>query len=158
MVYEHLTINYELPKVRTHWSCPLQASRSVNGTEHKISSFRRKKDHHSTLYWKGICNSYPAMPTIIFSTEGIEKLLSNLNPRKACGPDLIPIRILKKAAKEIAPILQVIFTHYETGDLPDDWLSAQLHCLKKGIKACLQTTDLCLWHDMLCHHKTDGAL
>ena len=74
------------------------------------------------------------MSTIIVTTEGIEKLLSNLNPQKASGPDLIPIRILREAAHQIAPILQVIFTQsYNTGKLPTDWLSANIVAIfKKG--------------------------
>ncbi|XP_072042992.1 uncharacterized protein [Amphiura filiformis] len=65
---------------------------------------------------------YTAMPDINFTTNGIEKLLSKLNPRKACGPDLVPIRILKETAEQIAPILQVIFTQsYNTGSFPVDW-------------------------------------
>ena len=77
------------------------------------------------------------MPNITFTTEGIEKLLTKLSPRKACGPDLIPIRVLREAAKEITPILQIIFTQsYETGTLPKDWLSANIIAVfKKGNKS-----------------------
>ena len=77
---------------------------------------------------------YSVMPPISFTTEGIEKLLRNLNPQKASGPDLIPIRILREAAHQIAPILQVIFTQsYNTGTLPADWLSANIVAIfKKG--------------------------
>ena len=76
------------------------------------------------------------MARIIFSTDGIEELLNNLNPRKACGPDLIPIRVMRETAKQIAPILQVIFTQsYETGILPKDWLTANIVAIyKKGNK------------------------
>ena len=42
-------------------------------------------------------------------SNGIEKLLSDLNPSKAGGPDLLPTRILKLVASEIAPVLSVIF-------------------------------------------------
>ena len=57
--------------------------------------------------------------------EGIKKLLLGLNPGKAFGPDDIPIRILREAAHQIAPILKDIFTQSnETGTLPQDWLSA----------------------------------
>ena len=79
---------------------------------------------------------YPSMSNIIFSTDGIEKLLSKLKPRKACGPDLIPIRVLKETATQIAPILQVIFSQsYVTGTLPQDWLTANIVAIyKKGSK------------------------
>ena len=51
-----------------------------------------------------------AMGQINISSNGIVKLLKELNVEKACGPDLIPIRVMKYAAEEIAPILEVIFT------------------------------------------------
>ena len=81
----------------------------------------------------------PSMPDITFTKEGIEKLLSNLNAAKASGPDNIPIRILKEAAQQIAPVLQVIFTQsYQTGNLPQDWLSANIVAIfKKGNKNTL---------------------
>jgi hypothetical protein len=44
-----------------------------------------------------------------FTSNGIEKLLSDLNPSKASGPDLLPTRIIKLVASEIAPVLSVIF-------------------------------------------------
>jgi len=50
------------------------------------------------------------MPTVLFTTNGIENLLSNLDPNKAQGPDRISPYILKYCAAEISPILQVIFT------------------------------------------------
>jgi hypothetical protein len=41
--------------------------------------------------------------------RGIEKLLKELKPNKAQGPDNIPARILKEMASKIAPILAIIF-------------------------------------------------
>ena len=74
------------------------------------------------------------MSDIEFDIEGIEKLLLDLNPGKASGPDQIPIRILREAAHQTAPVLQVIFTQsYLTGMLPQDWLSANVVAIyKKG--------------------------
>lgn len=42
------------------------------------------------------------MPGITITCEGIAKLLLNLNPNKAVGPDEIKPRILKELATEIA--------------------------------------------------------
>ena len=50
------------------------------------------------------------MPPIIISIGGIEALLTKLDSNKSAGPDQIPSYILKHCAKEVAPILQVIFT------------------------------------------------
>ena len=46
---------------------------------------------------------------IIIKQEGLEKLLSKVNPSKSSGPDNIPNRILKECAVQLAPILQKIF-------------------------------------------------
>ena len=49
------------------------------------------------------------MPDINVTTEGIQKLLQKLNVNKASGPDMIPVRILKKLSEEIAPFLCTIY-------------------------------------------------
>jgi len=69
----------------------------------------------------------PICDHIIFSTEGIENLLQQLDTSKAPGPDGIPMHILKSCRAEIAPILQVIFTQsFITNSLPADWLTANV--------------------------------
>jgi hypothetical protein len=45
------------------------------------------------------------MPEIKVTILGTEKLLKNLDPTKATGPDQIPARILKQFAAEFAPHL-----------------------------------------------------
>ena len=37
------------------------------------------------------------------------KLLKKINPSKACGPDMIPARILQDMAAKISPILTTLF-------------------------------------------------
>ena len=67
------------------------------------------------------------MPTISLNSEGIYKILNDLDVNKAPGPDKLPNRILKYCATEIAQILQVIFNQSLTsGNLPDDWLTANI--------------------------------
>ena len=81
--------------------------------------------------------SFPDMPGISFNTEGIYKLLNELNINKSPGPDKIPTRVLKCCATEIAPLLQIIFTQsMASGILPNDWLSANITPIyKKGDRA-----------------------
>ena len=56
---------------------------------------------------------------------GIEKLLEQLNPHKAAGPDGIKATILKELAKEIASILKIIFNiSYDPGTIPEQWKTA----------------------------------
>ena len=77
-----------------------------------------------------------SMPDITFTEPGIEKILKSPNPAKASGPDLVPARILKLAAEEIAPILCIIFQQlYNTGEVPLDWQKANVTAVfKKGDK------------------------
>ncbi len=79
---------------------------------------------------------YPVMSDISINVNGIYKLLCNLNPHKAAGPDTISPRVLKELAKEVAPCLEIIFqSSYSTGEVPDDWRTANVSPIfKKGDK------------------------
>ena len=69
----------------------------------------------------------PAMPDIIITTEGVAKLLHDLNPKKATGPDEVPAKILQLAANKLAPALSLIFQKsLSTGELPLSWLRANI--------------------------------
>ena len=50
-------------------------------------------------------STYAVMPDISINVSGIQKLLSDLNPIKATGPDLILACFLKETANEVAPML-----------------------------------------------------
>ena len=90
----------------------------------------------------------PTMEDISISTEGIQKLLLQLNPSKAAGPDAIPPSVLTELAQEVAPILQIIFQHsLYSGTLPTNWLSANIGpVLKKEKDTKLATTDQLVLH------------
>ena len=49
-------------------------------------------------------HQFPTISNLEIESQGIAKLLSNLDPKKANGPDQLPTRVLKEAATEIAPI------------------------------------------------------
>ena len=76
----------------------------------------------------------PAMMEIKVTEEGVMKLLSTLNENKASGPDNIPSRILKVAAKPLSKCLTLIFNcSLESGTLPLDWCTANITpVFKKG--------------------------
>ncbi|XP_072041141.1 uncharacterized protein [Amphiura filiformis] len=83
------------------------------------------------------------MPDVNITVEGVEKLLTELDPGKATGPDGVPARILKMGAKEIAPALTTIFRlSLESGNLPNDWRCANISPIfKKGDAPSLPTID-----------------
>ena len=82
------------------------------------------------------CN-YPKMPEIIIDLKGILKLLSNLNPDKAPGPDGIKPIVLKELREELAPNIQLLFKKsISTGKIPTDWTKANVSpVFKKGSKS-----------------------
>ena len=47
---------------------------------------------------------------ISIGENGVFKLLSNLNSRKAAGPDDIPCRLLNEVARELAPESTLLFS------------------------------------------------
>ena len=51
----------------------------------------------------------PAIDDIKISEQGVKKLMEDLNPYKAGGPDGINPRVLRELAEELAPALTSIF-------------------------------------------------
>ena len=75
----------------------------------------------------GVLSSSPKMEEFSISINGILKLLQNLKPFKAAGPDRLKPLLLKELRDEIAPIIQIIFERtIQTGKLPADWSRAQV--------------------------------
>ena len=76
----------------------------------------------------------PDVPRITVSVGGVVKLLKDINPSKATGPDSIPGKLLKEAASELALALTLIFqTSINQGRIPNDWKSAKIAPVyKKG--------------------------
>jgi hypothetical protein len=56
---------------------------------------------------KGV-SPHSAVPDINITASGVLKLLRNINPNKATGPDTIPGRLLKELATEITPAQDVV--------------------------------------------------
>ena len=77
---------------------------------------------------------YQSMEEITVTKQGVRKLLQKINSRKTCGPDMIPARILKDLAEEVAPLLTCIFQRsFDCGEVPEDWRSANITpVFKKG--------------------------
>ena len=65
------------------------------------------------------------MPDITINEAGVRKLLSNLNPYKAAGPDGVSSRFLKLFSNEISPGLTlVIQASLNQSQIPEDWRHA----------------------------------
>ena len=77
------------------------------------------------------------MPDIKVSENGILKLLKDLNPHKAAGPDELKHLLLKEFREVIAPMLVVIFQRsIETGQVPKAGMTQMCALLfKKGDKS-----------------------
>ncbi|KAK3088908.1 hypothetical protein FSP39_025302 [Pinctada imbricata] len=116
-------------------------SQLINDSKHKAkllldqfaSVFTKEKASNMPSTTKKVKNS---MNHIKIREEGVRKLLENINPSKATGPDNIPNRVLKQCAKQLAPALTCIYQRsLDSGELPKDWLSANISCIyKKGDK------------------------
>ena len=62
------------------------------------------------------------MPDIKIDVRGVEKLLTDLDPAKACGPDGLTPRFLKELAPILAPTLTMIFSKsLDTSKIPARW-------------------------------------
>ena len=79
---------------------------------------------------------YPTMKDIHITANGITKLLNNINPHKATGPDQVSGKILKEISTDITPAIQLIFQKsLSTGTIPTDWKHANVcPVFKKGDK------------------------
>ena len=77
------------------------------------------------------------MPEIDISKNGLLKLLKNLKPDKAAGPDRLKPLLLRQLREEIAPIIKIIFDmSLQMGKLPADWVKANvMPVFKKGDKS-----------------------
>jgi hypothetical protein len=82
----------------------------------------------------------PSMKDIKVTIPGVFKLLSEIIPNKATGPDELPPRLLKECANEIAPIITLLFNQsLLSGVIPQDWKIANVcPIFKKGNKSTLE--------------------
>ena len=79
---------------------------------------------------------HATIPDFSINQEGVRKLLANIKPHTACGPDNIPARLLKEASDELAPIFCLLFNAtLHQGKIPRDWKTANVTPIfKKGDK------------------------
>ena len=78
--------------------------------------------------------NFPTIEELCIEEKGVQKLLQELNPSKAGGPDEIPSRFLKYLASELAPSITQLFRQsIDGGVLPEVWKQAWITPVyKKG--------------------------
>ena len=81
-------------------------------------------------------SNHPMMPTPQITIKGVQKMLCNLNPNKAAGPDQLHPRFLKELHLELAPLYTAIFQKsLDEGHVPLQWRTANVSpVFKKGEK------------------------
>ena len=121
---------------------PTVKPRQISST----STFTRSSHHSApcTLQHAQHSTGYPCMSPIEIKTAGIDKLISELDEHKACGPDGIRPIIQKRLRASISPTLQCIFSKsLAEGQVPDDLKHANVtHYTRKETETTLPTTDL----------------
>jgi len=86
---------------------------------------------------------YPDMLLITVHTTDVAKLLRDLKPHKATGPDQVPAGILKEIADEIASAITLLFqASLQQGAVPSDWSEALVTPLFKK-RARNQASNYC---------------
>ena len=78
----------------------------------------------------------PSIPPIDITVNGVLKLLKNLKPGKAAGPDNIGPRVLRELCDVIAgPLTRIFRKSLREGQVPQDWKHANITPIfKKGQK------------------------
>ena len=81
-----------------------------------------------------------SLTSINFSQDDILKIIQNLNPNKAHGPDKISIRMIKICGKSLCKPLEMIFKScIKKGEYPSEWKKANVVPVhKKGDKQLLK--------------------
>ena len=88
--------------------------------------------------------------------------MTDLDPSKACGPDMLPPKVLKELAPSIAPALTDLYNRsYRSSVMPEDWHDANVvPVFKKGKKTLaanyrpISLTCICckLFEHIVTHH------
>ena len=99
-----------------------------------ISEFQSVFTREDTSFIPWLGPSKTRIGKVTAQEAGVRKLLSQLKPHKASGPNKIPNRVLREHSAELAPSLTALFNQsLESGTIPDDWSKASISpVFKKG--------------------------
>jgi hypothetical protein len=89
------------------------------------------------------------MEPIKISRDGVYKLIKNINPSKATGPDTIAGRVLKENIDICTDILTLLFTKsLKTGKVPSDAFSDGFECRVPSLRRGAMPVFSFFWHFM----------
>lgn len=104
----------------------------VNSTEEKLNVW---KEYVSKLFddvrnaKRGERQILPGPP---ITKQEVEKAMARMKNGKACGPDEIPVEMLKLFNEEgMDHLIKLFNTIYESGNLPEEWLTSTFIVLPK---------------------------
>ncbi len=84
------------------------------------------KENLTNIPDKGV-SPHNVMHSIRITVKGVEKCIKRLNVKKACGPDKMPIKVIKETEDIIAPILTSLYQQsLDTSEIPSDWKEANI--------------------------------
>ena len=74
-----------------------------------------------------------SLSDIQFSVDTVQKAMADLDAKKACGPESLPVCVLKECRQQLAPSLARLFNlSMETGHLPSQWKHAHVIPIHKS--------------------------
>ena len=98
-----------------------------------VSVFTKNTDRELPVLGPPVCDT---MPEFQINVSGVNKLLDNLRPNKASGPDNIQARFLRVTSDQLSPALTLIFrASLKQGVVPTDWRHARVAPLYKAGKS-----------------------
>ena len=124
--------NCVVPPLKRHGELHSDSQSKADILNHQFSVFTTDDVHADTVL-EG--PSIPPVANLKICEKRVAKLLREVDPSKADGPDELPCRILRELAEDIAPILTDIYTQsLSSGELPFTWKSAYISPIfKKGV-------------------------
>jgi hypothetical protein len=148
-----------------------ESKQKAEAINQQFKSVFTKSEYDGPLRLDG--DKSPSIGDLHIEVEGVGKLLKNLSPNKASGPDAIPNRILKGIANEIAPFMTHLYdSSVQEGKLPSDWKTALVTPIyKKGSRhdpanyrpvsltvVCCKVLEHIICRHMLNHLEQHGLL
>lgn len=135
---------YKNLKNKMHAECKKQYNEYVSGIVMDENSKPKRLWSFIKSKRTDACGVSPVHQHTVHQS-GILKLLQQLNPHKATGPDEVSSKLLKETSNQKAPAMTLLFqASLDQGKVPEEWKSATSHpCSKKETEIFQPITDQC---------------